>query len=203
MPSELPAVSPTLTPALPEPMPPSSRGGATPDELNFFDRVRKFVSNKQTFNEFLKLCNLFSQDLIDKHILVQKATNFIGGNAELMTWFKNFLKWDGRDEVIENMPRINGKVKLSNCRGLGPSYRLLPRVVSAHSTSEHCYRPFLVYSSPASLFSLSILAHHYHFLHHYQHHRQIFYNPTYFTSLIFRPVSLYLKPLFVASFPPS
>lgn len=46
-----------------------------------------------------------------------------------MTWFKKFIKYDGRDEIIENEPRVGeDKVVLSNCRGLGPSYRLLPRV---------------------------------------------------------------------------
>lgn len=46
-----------------------------------------------------------------------------------MTWFKKFTKYDGRDEVVVNEPRVGGeKVVLSNCRGLGPSYRLLPRV---------------------------------------------------------------------------
>ena len=86
------------------------------------------MSNKQTFNEFLKLCNLFTQDLIDKNVLVHKASGFISGNADLMTWFKNFVEYSGADEVLENKPKLGGdKVVLSNCRGLGPSYRLLPK----------------------------------------------------------------------------
>jgi paired amphipathic helix protein Sin3a len=121
------SVSPTLTPALPEPLPPSSNEIATAEESQFFEKVKKYVSNKQTYSEFLKLCNLFAQDLIDKNILVARASCFISGNTELMNWFKKFVGYDGRDEVIENVPRNNGKVALSNCRGLGPSYRLLPK----------------------------------------------------------------------------
>ena len=125
---EAPLVSPTLVPALPTPMPPSKEMTGTPEQLAFFDRVKKFLSNKQTFNEFLKLCNLFTQELIDRNTLMLKAHSFVGGNNELSSWFKNWIKYDGRDEVIENKPRIPGdKVVLSNCRGLGPSYRLLPR----------------------------------------------------------------------------
>lgn len=130
-----PAVSPTLTPAMPEPIPPTSTASVAPDEFAFFDRAKKFIGNKQTTNEFLKLCNLFSQDLIDKNVLVHKVSNFIGGNADLMDYFKAFVKWEGNNEIIENRPKIpSGRVSLSNCRGLGPSYRLLPKRVSYSPT---------------------------------------------------------------------
>ncbi|KAI9808396.1 MAG: Transcriptional regulatory protein sin3 [Phylliscum demangeonii] len=122
------AVSPTLTPALPEPIPPTPTYGATTEEIAFFDRVKKFIGNKQTFNEFLKLCNLFTQDLIDRAILVYRASSFIGGNPELITWFQRFVGHNGSDEVIENKPKPPAnRVNLANCRGYGPSYRLLPK----------------------------------------------------------------------------
>lgn len=109
-------------------MPPTAQPTSMTDEVAFFDRVKKFLSNKQTFSEFLKLCNLFTQELIDKNKLIHKAFNFIGANADLMTWLKNFVEYNGKDEIVENRPRLGGdKVVLSNCRGLGPSYRLLPK----------------------------------------------------------------------------
>jgi paired amphipathic helix protein Sin3a len=112
-------------------------------EVAFFDKVKKYLSNKQIFAEFLKLCNLFSQDLIDKNVLVHKVSNFIGQNAELMDFFKRFVNYNGPDEVIENRPRPpTGKVSLSNCRGLGPSYRLLPkreRLKACSGRDEMCY----------------------------------------------------------------
>lgn len=127
----MPAVSPTLTPMVPEPLPPTSTSGASSEELAFFDRVKKYIGNKQTMNEFLKLCNLFSQDLIDKNVLVFRVSSFIGGNLDLMNWFKSFVGFEGHDEVIENRPKPpTGRPALSNCRGLGPSYRLLPKRVS-------------------------------------------------------------------------
>ncbi|KAF2146905.1 uncharacterized protein K452DRAFT_72479 [Aplosporella prunicola CBS 121167] len=126
--ADAPAVSPTLTPALPEPLPPTTSLAATQDELAFFDRVKKFIGNKNTMNEFLKLCNLFSQDLIDKNLLLHRAQSFIGGNPELYNWFRKFLGYDGKDEPMENQPKPpSGRVALANCRGLGPSYRQLPR----------------------------------------------------------------------------
>ncbi|KAI1491771.1 hypothetical protein F5X96DRAFT_448834 [Biscogniauxia mediterranea] len=121
-------IEPTLTPVLPEPLPPTSSANATSDELGFFDKVKKFIGNRSTMNEFLKLCNMYSQSLIDTNDLVHKASQFIGGNPELMNFFKNFVNYEGIDEIIENRPRPPvEKVSLSNCRGSGPSYRLLPR----------------------------------------------------------------------------
>ncbi|MDA4131818.1 MAG: hypothetical protein OK454_01655, partial [Thaumarchaeota archaeon] len=59
-----------------------------------------------------------------------KASHFIGGNPELLEWFKNFLNYAEKDDVVENRPEPpSGRVSLSNCRGYGPSYRLLPKRV--------------------------------------------------------------------------
>lgn len=125
-----PPSSPTLIPALPAPLPPTSSTAASSEELGFFDRAKKAIANKNTFNEFLKLCNLFSQDLIDRTVLVHRARSFIGTNPELMKWFMDFVGYEEKDVIIENKARIpSGKVSLSNCRGLGPSYRLLPKRV--------------------------------------------------------------------------
>lgn len=127
--AEIPSVSPTLVPALPEPIQPTSSLTPSQEEFAFFDRVKKFIGNKQTFNEFLKLCNLYSTDLIDRSVLVKRATGYIGSNPELMNWFKRFMHIeDIEDKVIDLKPKPEpGVVNLSHCRSLGPSYRLLPK----------------------------------------------------------------------------
>ena len=123
--------SPTLVPRLPTPLPPTTTSAATHEELGFFDRAKKAIGNKNTMNEFLKLCNLFSQDYIDRTMLVHRARAFIGANPDLMKWFADFVGYDEKDIVVENRARQpmvpGGRVSLSNCRGMGPSYRLLPR----------------------------------------------------------------------------
>ncbi|KAG2420201.1 hypothetical protein HFD88_005001 [Aspergillus terreus] len=124
-----PAVSPTLVPALPEPIQPTFSLTPTQEEFAFFDRVKKYIGNKQTFSEFLKLCNLYSTDLIDRHVLVKRAGSYIGSNPELMAWFKRFMHVEEpEDKIIESKPKQEpGVVNLSHCRSLGPSYRLLPK----------------------------------------------------------------------------
>lgn len=128
--ADIPPSSPSLIPRLPEPLPPTTTSAATSDELQFFDRVKKAIGNKITMNEFLKTCNLFSQDLIDTTTLAHRAKNFFGANQELIKYFYDFLGYDEKDIVIENRAREavpGGRVSLSNCRGMGPSYRLLPK----------------------------------------------------------------------------
>jgi paired amphipathic helix protein Sin3a len=122
------ATSPTLVPALPMPIEPTTTSAATSEELAFFDKAKKVISNKNVMNEFLKLCNLFAQDLIDRSTLMHRARTFLGASPDLLKWFSEWVGYDERDILVENKPRIPpGRVTLSNCRGLGPSYRLLPK----------------------------------------------------------------------------
>lgn len=122
------AIEPNLTPVMPEPLAPTPYAAAAADEIGFFDRVKKFLNNKTTNSEFLKLCNMYTQDLIDKDVLTAKAHQFIGGHADLSAWFKAFVMYNGEDQVVDNRPAPpTGRVSLSNCRGYGQSYRLLPK----------------------------------------------------------------------------
>lgn len=83
-------------------------------------------------NEFLKLCNLFSQQIIDRDTLYHQGCNYLMANQELLSFWKTFLQYEPKDVVVDNIPAPpSGKVSLSNCRGFGPSYRLLPKRVSS------------------------------------------------------------------------
>lgn len=121
-------IEPSLTPVMPEPLAPTPYASAASDEVAFFERVKKFLNNKTANTEFLKLCNMYTQDLIDKEVLVSKAGQFIGGHVELFSWFKNYVYFNGEDQTVDNRPEPpSDRVSLSNCRGYGPSYRLLPK----------------------------------------------------------------------------
>lgn len=115
-------------PQLPEPLPPFPSLSTTQEELGFFDRAKKQIGNRSSYAEFLKLINLYTQDLIDKYTLADRVGSFIGGNLELMNWFKNFLGIEEQEEIVEARARPDpGRVNLSHCRALGPSYRHLPK----------------------------------------------------------------------------
>lgn len=128
----------------PPPAPPAAV--TSQDELYFFDRVRRALDNRETYNEFLKLINLFTQDIIDMRRLVERSFYFLG-QGELMAQFKEILGWDSAWEVSTNALAndANGLVGLSESMQrptkadlslrYGPSYRKLPASVCSISTS--------------------------------------------------------------------
>lgn len=125
-----PVTNPTLVPGIPEPVPPSAtvKTSSLSEEIIFFDKVKKAIGNKQTYNEFLKMLNLFSLDIIDKVTLVERVESFIGdGHPELINWFKIFVGYEEKPQSIENISFRKHQLELSLCKSYGPSYRQLPK----------------------------------------------------------------------------
>lgn len=106
------------------------------EEVEFFERVKKYIGSKATYNAFLKVLNLFSQQIVDQNVLVNRVEGFIGGNKDLFDMFKTLVGYDGKDEIVENIPSDTGKPDLALCRACGPSYRLIPKSVS-HSVAAY------------------------------------------------------------------
>ncbi|KPV76505.1 uncharacterized protein RHOBADRAFT_52502 [Rhodotorula graminis WP1] len=106
-----------------------------PDEFGFFDRVKKHLDDRDAYTEFLKLLNLFTQEIIDVQTLLSKSLLFIGGDDHLVQQFKDLVGWDpvtdgrvrGEDWVIDNEPVLDRpRVELHLLKSYGPSYRKLP-----------------------------------------------------------------------------
>ena len=133
---DMSSVTPSLVPPpMPTPLAPLNAVNASSEDFSFFDRIRKQIGNKSLWSEFLKLLNLYKYDMIDLPFLVFKSQAFIGSNGDLMQQFKDFLKYKDADVRVVNEPQtVNGRIQLSNCRGLGPSYRLLPKL----ETNKKC-----------------------------------------------------------------
>ncbi|OLL23300.1 Transcriptional regulatory protein SIN3 [Neolecta irregularis DAH-3] len=124
---DISSLEPSLTPYIPEPIAPPKLVVATNEEMDFFAKVKSHINKQTTYNEFLKVCNLYSQDIIDKNTLVEKVEAFIGQDQRLMDWFKKFLGYTGEDHIIANQPTPGPRVDLNLCKAYGPSYRKLPR----------------------------------------------------------------------------
>ncbi|KAJ1675234.1 hypothetical protein EV182_001669, partial [Spiromyces aspiralis] len=111
---------------------------ATEEELSFFERVKRFIGRTSTYNEFLKLLNMFNQEIIDPKTLVERVEPFIGGDRELFEWFKNFVGFDDLPEEFDNpedsqqesdatgLKPVVPRVSLETRKSYGHSYRLLP-----------------------------------------------------------------------------
>ncbi|PCH44684.1 hypothetical protein WOLCODRAFT_123950 [Wolfiporia cocos MD-104 SS10] len=94
-----PAAIPSPIPVAIAPPPPPPQPLGPVDETQFFDRVKRALDNRETFNEFLKLVNLFTQDIIDTARLVRESRSFLG-DGELMAQFREILGWDERRDRI-------------------------------------------------------------------------------------------------------
>lgn len=144
-PKPVPPRQPKKTKYRPEPSPPYYENGhgtsmSTPDDQIFFDRVKKALENRETYDEFLKLLNLFAQDIIDMRTLVEKAEYFLGDTGELFAMFRKLIGWDDRVVREPDQPNNAGtKVVLPYSlppakedlhQKAGPSYRRLPANVS-------------------------------------------------------------------------
>lgn len=120
-------MDPTLVPQFPEPLGPPPKLNVTPEEVAFFERLKKAMNNKATYNEFLKLINMFTNDIIDKNTLIQRVEPFILSSPDQFAYFKLMIGYTGQDEAIDNIPAIKARVDLNHCKKYGPSYRQLPK----------------------------------------------------------------------------
>jgi paired amphipathic helix protein Sin3a len=58
------------------------------------------LGNKTSYVEFLKILNLFNQDIIDPKVLVEKVEPFLNRTPELLEWFKNYVKYEEPDDRL-------------------------------------------------------------------------------------------------------
>jgi len=138
---------------LPRPLTPPP---AAPD--HFFDHIKRALDDRDAWEEFLKLLNLYSTDVIDENLLVQLAAPFLGGvGSELEVQFRDMMGVEKRKgkkekererEIMlqrEKERGYNGSNYLNNSKSrFGPSYRRLPESVSGFflllpSCVTNCY----------------------------------------------------------------
>lgn len=107
-------------------------------EFAFFDRVKKTLETGGTYEEFLKLLNLFTRDIINLDNLMDRADVFL--DPELMRQFKELMGWEERYSGIDNGPPGSLRTSAPDHMaaqfpddGQGPSYRRLPESVSVFS----------------------------------------------------------------------
>jgi histone deacetylase complex regulatory component SIN3 len=63
---------------------------------------------------------------------VERVDTFIGNDKKLFKWFKEFVGYDGKDEIVENIPATVTRPDFLQSKSFGQSYRLIPRMVSSY-----------------------------------------------------------------------
>ncbi|KAL7332816.1 hypothetical protein PS15p_201811 [Mucor circinelloides] len=96
-------------------------------EAEFFDRVKKHIGNKQTYLSFLRVLNLFTQQVLDANQLIDRCESYLSGNKELYSQLKKLVGYDGKDRIIENVPLVPSKMDYGSAFEYGPSYRSVPK----------------------------------------------------------------------------
>jgi len=122
-------------------------------ELTFFDRVKTRLRNKDAYNEFVKILNIFNMGIITKMEMQTLVHDILGKFPELQTGFNDFV---ARCEALDFDPNMAkrpvekltpkqlqmmkvvaerekfvskpiSELDLSTSERCGPSYRLLPK----------------------------------------------------------------------------
>lgn len=108
------------------------RPSVSTEEIELFDRIRKHIGNKPSYEEFLKTLNLYTQQILDLNTLVEQVGIFIGNNKELFDWFKSIVGYEPKDHPIDKPTNPIPKPDLAHCKTTAdsPSYRCVPKNVS-------------------------------------------------------------------------
>ncbi|TPX30813.1 hypothetical protein SmJEL517_g05719 [Synchytrium microbalum] len=97
------------------------------EEMEFFDKVKKHIGNKTNYAEFLKILNLYSQEILDASTLVEKIKPFLEGQSDLMEWFRRFVRIDDAEAITHYTYATERRhIELRDLPKSGHSYRLLP-----------------------------------------------------------------------------
>ena len=81
------------------------KSSAIKKELEFFDKVKSRLRNREQYSEFLKCLNLFSQEIINRSELQGLVYDILGRYPDLMHGFNEFL---GRCETMGSKPVPEG-----------------------------------------------------------------------------------------------
>jgi paired amphipathic helix protein Sin3a len=119
-----------------------SLGPTSPqDELLFFERAKRALEARDVYDDFLKLLNMYTRDIIDLKTLVVRAEKFLADDG-LLLQFKRLVNWDDRIGNVNYGPP--GSIRTGPHDAVlsrpvedaqSPSYRRLPESVRSIGSS--------------------------------------------------------------------
>ena len=114
-----------------------SVGPSSPqDELLFFERAKRALEARDVYDDFLKLLNMYTRDIIDLKTLVVRAEKILADDV-LLHQFKRLVNWDDRIGNVNYGPPGSIRTGPHDAAlprpvddAQSPSYRRLPESVS-------------------------------------------------------------------------
>lgn len=102
------------------------------EETELFEKIKKHIGTKPSYEEFLKTLNLYTQQIVDMDLLIVQLKAFLGNNKELFDAFKQAIGYDPKEHPIERPTLSAVKPDLIACATVAssPSYRVVPKEVN-------------------------------------------------------------------------
>eukprot|EP00835_Amoeboradix_gromovi_P002380 NODE_134_length_18141_cov_0.186066.p4 type:complete len:632 gc:universal NODE_134_length_18141_cov_0.186066:12544-14439(+) len=79
----------------------------SPEEIAFFERVQRLVGSESVYIEFLKVINLYNQDIISKAILVERVAHFLSKSPDAFNWFRSYINFNPPTHSIVNQFNVH------------------------------------------------------------------------------------------------
>lgn len=98
------------------------------EEWSIFEKIKKVLPSRETWREFLKCLELYSQEVLRRDEMLSLIKNLFGRHSDLVDEFDSLLCSHGvQKSPKEIWPFIPlAETDLSQCRRATPSYRALP-----------------------------------------------------------------------------
>ncbi|GLD92507.1 hypothetical protein PINS_up001066 [Pythium insidiosum] len=98
------------------------------EEWGIFEKIKKILPSRDSWREFLKCLELFSQEVLGRQEMLSLVKNLFGRHTDLVDEFDHLLLSHGEQkDPNEIWPFIPlAETDLSQCRRATPSYRALP-----------------------------------------------------------------------------
>ncbi|TMW65986.1 hypothetical protein Poli38472_003751 [Pythium oligandrum] len=98
------------------------------EEWGIFEKIKKILPSRDSWREFLKCLELYSQEVLGRQEMLSLVKNLFGRHKDLVDEFDNLLCTHGEQkDPNEIWPFIPlAETDLSQCRRATPSYRGLP-----------------------------------------------------------------------------
>jgi paired amphipathic helix protein Sin3a len=98
------------------------------EEWSIFEKIKKILPSRDSWREFLKCLELYSQEVLGRGEMLSLVKNLFGRHTDLVDEFDGLLSSHGEQKDPNEMwPFIPlAETDLSQCRRATPSYRALP-----------------------------------------------------------------------------
>ncbi|EIE85445.1 hypothetical protein RO3G_10155 [Rhizopus delemar RA 99-880] len=103
------------------------RPSVSAEEIDLFDRIKKHIGNKPSYDEFLKIINLYTLHILNADQLIQQVGSFL--DQDTLNSLQQLIEYEPKDKPVEIPHHPPVKPDLNDCEAVedSPSYRIVPK----------------------------------------------------------------------------